>query len=250
MIGVGLVGFGFAGSTFHAPVISAVSGLRLVAILQRSSSDASKKYPEAQIVRTMEELLALDCVRLVVIATPNTTHFDLAKRCLLAGRDVVIDKPFTTTYREAAELVDLARSTGRLLSVYQNRRWDGDFLTLQQLLNTGRLGRPVLFESHFDRFRPHLRAHAWREQAGPGSGVLFDLGPHLIDQALQLFGKPEGLIADVRAERDDAVVDDAFDIVLHYPRMRASTARQHAGKRTNTSLYRAGHPRWLSEVRA
>jgi len=221
MIDVGLIGFGFAGKTFHAPVISAVEGLCLAAILQRHGTEAQQAYPAARTVRTLDDLLAIDSIRLVVIATPNTTHFDLAKRCLLAGRDVVIDKPFATTYAEAAELVELAKQQQRLLSVYQNRRWDGDFLTIRSLLEDGKLGRVVLFESHFDRFRPQLKANAWREQPEPGSGVLFDLGPHLIDQAMLLFGTPEALIADVRIERDGASIDDGFDVVLHYPRMRA-----------------------------
>ena len=221
MIDVGLVGFGFAGRTFHAPTIAAVEGLRLAAILQRHGSDAEQAYPKARLVRSLDELLAVGTIRLVVIATPNTTHFDLARQCLLASRDVVIDKPFTTTYAEASELVGLANDNKRLLSVYQNRRWDGDFLTVQRLLAEGKLGRPILFESHFDRFRPQLKENAWRERPEPGSGALFDLGPHLIDQAMMLFGGPEAVYADLRIERDRASVDDAFDVVLQYPGMRA-----------------------------
>ncbi len=221
MIDVGLVGFGFAGSTFHAPVISAVEGLRLAAILQRQGDEAAQACPEATIVRSLDELLAIPSIRLVVIATPNTTHFDLARRCLLAGRDVVIDKPFAPTYAEAADLVAIAEKQQRILSVYQNRRWDGDFQTLQHLNQEGKFGRIVLFESHFDRFRPQLKANAWRERPEPGSGVLFDLGPHLVDQAMVLLGEPEAIAADVRIERDGATVDDAFDIALHYPGARA-----------------------------
>lgn len=221
MIDVGLIGFGFAARTFHAPVISAVEGLGLAAILQRHGSEAEKAYPAARMVRGLDELLAIESVRLIVIATPNTTHFSLAKQCLLAGRDVVIDKPFAPTYGEAAELTDLANQKQRILSVYQNRRWDGDFLTIQKLLAENKLGRLVLFESHFDRFRPQLKENAWRERAEPGSGVLFDLGPHLIDQAIVLFGTPQAIGADVRIEREGAAVDDAFDVVLHYPKMRA-----------------------------
>ncbi len=221
MIDVALIGFGFAGRTFHAPVISAVPGLRLAAILHRRGTEGAGQYPGAQIVRDLDELLALSGIRLVVVATPNPTHYELAKRCLLAGRDVIIDKPFATTYAEARELVELAEREQRLLSVYHNRRWDGDFLTVQQLLNRNDLGRLVLFESHFDRFRPQLKPNAWRERPEPGSGVLFDLGPHLIDQAMVLFGRPEAISADVRIERDSARIDDAFDVVLHYPRLRA-----------------------------
>jgi predicted dehydrogenase len=221
MIDVGLIGFGFAGRTFHAPMIHAVEGLRLAAIVQRHGSEALALYPSAKIVRTVEEMLAIPTIRLVVIATPNPTHFPLAKQCLLAGRDVVIDKPFATTYAEAKELIDLASEKSRLLSVYQNRRFDGDFLTLQRVLAESEIGRPVLLESRFDRFRPQLRPDAWREHAQPGSGVLFDLGPHLIDQALVLFGQPEAIAADVRIERDGAATDDAFDVMLYYPQVRA-----------------------------
>ncbi len=221
MIDVGLIGFGFAGRTFHAPVISAVEGLRLAAILQRNGDEAAQAYPTARIVRTLDDLLAIESIRLVVIATPNTSHYEFAKRCLLAGRDIVIDKPFVPTYAEAAELVGLAEKKVRLLSVYQNRRWDGDFQTLQRLMADGAFGRVVLFESHFDRFRPQLKQNAWRERPEPGSGVLFDLGPHLIDQAMVLFGEPEAITADIRCERDGATVDDAFDVVLHYRGTRA-----------------------------
>lgn len=220
MIDVALIGFGFAGRTFHAPIITAVPGLRLAAILQRQGDEAAQHYPAATIARSVDELLAIPGIRLVVIATPNPTHFPLAKQCLLAGRDVVIDKPFAATLAEASELADLAAQQGRLLSVYQNRRWDGDFLTLQQLLASGEIGRPVLFESRFDRFRPQLRPQAWRERSEPGSGVLFDVGPHLIDQALVLFGTPEAVAADVRTERDRATTDDAFDVMLFYSQVR------------------------------
>ncbi len=219
IIPVGLVGFGIAGRTFHAPVIRAVPGLRLTCIVQRTGDSANEKYPDVRVVRTIDELLADKTIRLVVIATPNDSHFDLARRCLVAGRDVVVDKPFTNTFRDAQELDQLARSEGRLLSVYQNRRWDGDFLTLRKLIGAGALGRLALFESHYDRYRLARRANQWREATGPGSGVLFDIGPHLVDQALALFGMPQAIAADVRIEREDAVVDDAFDIMLRYPKL-------------------------------
>jgi predicted dehydrogenase len=219
-INVGLIGFGFAGRTFHAPIVRAVDGLRLAAILQRKGNEAANTYPDVRIARTLEELIASDSIQLVVIATPNTSHFDLARQCLLAGRDVVIDKPFATTYAEAAELVSLAEKCGRLLSVYQSRRFDGDFKTVRNLVESEALGRIVLYESHYDRYRLQLRPGAWREQPGAGSGVFFDLGPHLIDQALALFGQPEAVSADVRIERDGAVVDDAFDVTLLYRRLR------------------------------
>jgi predicted dehydrogenase len=220
-INVGVIGFGFAGRVFHAPIISSVDGLNLRAIVQRNSDDASRLYPRATQVRSVEELLAIPEIQLVAVATPNTSHFPLAKQCLLAGKDLVVDKPFTTTYAEAKDLVELARQRGQMLTVYQNRRFDGDFRTISNLLSENRLGRVVLFESHFDRYRLELRPHAWRERPEAGSGIFFDLGVHLLDQALLLFGPPEALTADIRIERQGGRVDDAFDVLLHYPEMRA-----------------------------
>jgi predicted dehydrogenase len=218
MIDVGLIGFGFSGRSFHAPVIHAVPGLRLAAILQRSGDEAAQLYPGARIVRSLDELLAMQEVRLIVIATPNDTHYSLAHQCLAAGRDVVVDKPFTPTLKEAVELVRFAEERGRLLSVYQNRRYDGDFQAVQQIVSGGGLGRMVRFESNYDRFRPQLKQGAWRERSIAGAGILFDLGPHLIDHALELFGLPEAISADIRIERDSAVVDDSFDLTFYYPR--------------------------------
>lgn len=218
MIDVGLIGFGLAGRSFHAPVIRTVPGLRLAAILQRSGNDAADQYPDVRIVRTLDELLAIKEIRLVVIATPNDSHFPLAKQCIAAGRDVLVDKPFTTTLDEAIALVQFAKQQNRLLTVYQNRRYDGDFQAILQLVASGALGRIVRFESNYDRFRPQLRPGAWRERSGPGTGIFFDLAPHLIDHALMLFGLPLALTADIRMEREGAVADDAFDLAFHYPR--------------------------------
>lgn len=217
MIDVGLIGFGLAGRAFHAQVIRAVSGLRLAAILQRSGNEATEQYPDVRIVRTLDELLAIPQIRLVVVATPNESHFALAQQCLAAGRDVLVDKPFTTTFAEAVALVEFAKKHGRLLTVYQNRRYDGDFQAIRQLVASGALGRIVRFESNYDRFRPRLKPNAWRERSGPGTGIFFDIAPHLIDHALVLFGLPESLTADIRIEREGAVVDDAFDLAFHFP---------------------------------
>ena len=222
MIEVGLIGFGLAGRAFHAPVIRAVPGLHLAAILQRTGNEAAEKYPDVRIVRSLDELLSLAEIRLIVIATPNDTHYSLALTCLEAGRDVVVDKPFTTTVEEAVSLVQFAKGAKRLLTVYQNRRYDGDFQAIRQVVEAGTLGRIARFETAYDRFRPQLKPGAWRETVRPGSGILFDIAPHLIDHALVLFGLPEAVTADVRIERENAVADDAFDITLHYSRgMRA-----------------------------
>ncbi len=216
MIEAGLIGFGLAGRAFHAPVIRAVPGLRLAAILQRKGQEATEKYPDVRIVRSVDELLAMKEIRLVVIATPNDTHYSLARQCLVAGRDVVVDKPFATALEEAKTLVRLAKEVGRLLTVYQNRRYDGDFQAIRQVVADGTLGRIVRFETNYDRYRPQLKLGAWRETSRAGSGILFDIAPHLIDHALVLFGLPEAVTADVRIERENALADDAFDIVLHY----------------------------------
>jgi len=217
MIEVGLIGFGLAGRAFHAPVIRAVPGMRLAAILQRSGNEAAEKYPDLRLVRTMEELLAIREIRLVVIATPNDTHFALARQCLAAGRDVVVDKPFTTTLEEAHSLVQFARQAGRLITVYQNRRYDGDFQAIRKLAEEGTLGRIVRFETNYDRYRPQRKPGAWRESSRAGNGTMSDIAPLLIDLALVLFGIPQAVAADVRIERENAVADDAFDIMLHYP---------------------------------
>jgi predicted dehydrogenase len=217
MINVGLIGFGLAGRSFHAPVISAVPGLRLAAILQRTGSEAAAAYPDARIVRSLDELLAIPDIRLIVIATPNETHAPFARQCLAAGRDVVVDKPFATSYEEAADLVQFAQKSGRFLTVYQNRRYDGDFQAIRKLVADGTLGRIVRFETNYDRFRPNLKPHAWREQQIPGAGILFDIGPHLIDHAMVLFGLPGAVTADIRIEREGGLADDAFDVMFHYP---------------------------------
>jgi scyllo-inositol 2-dehydrogenase (NADP+) len=217
MIDVGLIGFGLAGRSFHAPVIRAVPGLHLAAILQRKGSEAAETYPDVRVVRSLEELLAMPNIRLIVIASPNETHYPFARQSLAAGKDVVVDKPFATTLAEAVDLVQFAKESGRLLTVYQNRRHDGDYSAIRELVAGGAVGRIVRFETNYDRFRPNLKPNAWREQSVPGAGILFDIGPHLIDHALLLFGRPEAITADIRIEREGALADDGFDVFLHYP---------------------------------
>ena len=221
MIRVGLIGFGMAGQVFHAPTIRAVPGLELACILERNGSRAQVKYPEVRVARSLDELLSDETIRLCVIATPHTTHVELARLCLQAGRDVVVDKVFTPTLREAEELIALAKEKNRMITVYQNRRWDGDFQTVKKVLASGQLGRVVEYEVRYERFRPGLRSHSWREVAEPGSGMLFDLGPHVVDQALLLFGQPLTVTASLFRQREGSQIDDAFDVCLEYPEMRA-----------------------------
>ena len=219
MLNVGLVGFGFAGKVFHAPVIRAVEGLRLSVIVQRHG-DPDPKYTDVEFVRSVDELLTRK-IDLVVVATPNTSHHPIARQALLAGKHVVVDKPFTPAMAEAQDLVRVAREQRRIVTVYQDRRYTGDFMTVQKVVAEGALGRVVSYESHFDRFRPEQKPKAWREEPLPGSGVWFDIGPHLFDQALLLFGIPDAIHADIRIERDGGRIDDAFDVTLFYPGVRA-----------------------------
>jgi scyllo-inositol 2-dehydrogenase (NADP+) len=220
-IGVAVIGFGLAGQVFHAPFVSAVPGLKLEAIVQRKGDEAAKAYPSVRILRSVEEALQDGAVQLIVVGTPNETHFALAKQALLAGKHVVIDKPFAATSAEAKELKELAEKQGVVMAPFHNRRWDGDFLTVRKLLEDQAVGRLVTFESHFDRFRPLPREGTWKEGAGPANGLLMDLGPHLVDQALALFGAPVGISASVRKDRDTTDIEDAFDITLEYPKLRA-----------------------------
>ena len=215
-IGVGIIGFGLGGRVFHAPFVNAVNGLRVAAILQRKGDEAARIYPNAEIVRSLDEMLANSAIGLVVVTTPNATHFEMAKQALEAGKHVVIDKPFTATSEEARELGRLAKEKGLLVVPFHNRRWDGDFLTARKLIDEQALGRLVTFESHFDRFRPVPRQGKWQEAENPANGMLFDLGPHLVDQALALFGPPDTITASVRSDRDDSAIEDAFDITLSY----------------------------------
>jgi predicted dehydrogenase len=222
MVRVGLIGFGLAGQAFHAPVIRGVRGMELACILERRGTRAREKYPEVRVARTLDELLADKEIQLCVIATPNDSHFDLTRDCLMAGRDVVVDKPFAPTLRESEELVRLAADRGRLITVYQDRRWDGDFGTVKKIVASEKLGTVVEYECRYDRFRLEPKANAWRESADqPGAGVLFDLGPHVIDQALVLFGVPRAIRASAFCERETSRVDDSFDVCLEYPTLRA-----------------------------
>jgi predicted dehydrogenase len=222
MVRVGLIGFGLAGQAFHAPVIRGVPGMELACILERRGTRAREKYPKVRVARTLEDLLADKEIQLCVVATPNDSHFEYARACLLDGRDVVVDKPFAPTLKESEELVRLAAERGRLITVYQDRRWDGDFGTVREIVKSSKLGKIVEYECRYDRFRVEPKANAWRERADqPAAGVLFDLGPHVIDQALVLFGEPQSITASAFCERETSQVDDSFDVCLEYPGLRA-----------------------------
>jgi predicted dehydrogenase len=215
---VGIIGYGYATKTFHAPLIKETAGLELAAF---SSSDASKvraDYPDAAemtVENTPEELIARADIDLVIIPTPNQTHFPLAERALLAGKHVVVDKPVTVTSIDAHKLARLAHERGLTLSVFHNRRLDGDFLTIKRLIAENVLSRIVHFESHFDRFRPQVLSR-WRESEAAGSGIWYDLGSHLLDQTVQLFGKPATIHLNQLRARDGAQSTDFFHTTLQY----------------------------------
>lgn len=212
---VALIGYGGAGRIFHAPLIAGVPGLQLVCIVTRQFEAVQHDWPGVPCVASFSAALADPGIDLVVIATPNDSHFELAQAALQAGKHVVVDKPCTVTLAETESLLALARQQGRVLTVFQNRRFDSDFLALQQVIQSGQLGRVVQVDSHFDRYRPAVPVR-WREQDLPGSGLWFDLGPHLLDQALVLFGRPDALLLEQAKLRDGAQVNDWFHAVLRY----------------------------------
>lgn len=211
-----VLGYGFAGRIFHSPFVHAVPGLELTAIVQRHGDNAAGDYPSARILRSVEEAFADPAIDLIVVATPNDSHVEMATRALQAGKHVVVDKPVAATSAEVLALMALAKQQGKVLAPFHNRRFDGDFLTVRKLITEGKLGRIALVDSHFDRFRPIQRKNTWKEVGGGTNGVLFDLGPHLVDQALALFGTPKSITASVRQERDVTAIEDAFDIALEF----------------------------------
>ena len=212
---VALIGYGNAGRVFHAPLISSVPGLQLACICSSQADAVQADWPQVRVVATPEAVLADPGIDVVVVATPNASHHALAKAALQAGKHVVVDKPCCVTLAETDDLLATALAQNRVLTVFQNRRFDADFLALQQVLASGQLGRVVQVESTFDRYRPNVPAR-WREQSLPGSGLWFDLGPHLLDQALALWGMPDALCLDLACLRDGAQVNDWFHAVLRY----------------------------------
>lgn len=216
---VALVGYGFVGKVFHAPLISAVDGLALHSVVSSNAEGVLADYPGVRVTPDLNDVLADPAIDLVVIATPNALHAPQAHAALDARKHVVVDKPFTVTLSEAEAVSAHAVRAERVLSVFHNRRYDADFLTLRALIADGALGAITQFESHFDRFRLEVRDR-WRERVGPGAGLWYDLGPHLLDQALLLFGAPIGITADIVVQRDGGATDDYFHVVLRYARLR------------------------------
>ena len=218
-LGVALVGFGYAGRTIHAPLLTSTPGLVLRAVVSRNPFGVRDEHPDVRVTSSLDETCRSLDVDVVVIAAPNDLHAPLAHAALDAGKHVVIDKPFAVTLSETDSLIAHAAAAGLKITAFQNRRWDADFLTLSRLLREGALGEIAQFESRFDRFRPLVRDR-WREKPGLGAGAWFDLGPHLLDQALLLFGPPRSVFADIFAQRRQAEADDYFHVLLKYDRLR------------------------------
>lgn len=230
---IGLIGFSVGGQVFHAPFIAGNPALELHKVMARKTEQQqvlANKYPTAIVVQSVEEIVADPQIDIVVIATSNDVHFSLAKRALEAGKHVVVEKPFTNTTAEADELIALAREHNRVLTVHHNARFHSDFKTVKKIIESKRLGPVVNYQARFDRFRNYLREGAWREQDLPGSGIHYDLGAHLIDQALQLFGKPDTIFADLRKQREHAKAVDDFEFILSYPTCKVSLFGQMLAK--------------------
>jgi scyllo-inositol 2-dehydrogenase (NADP+) len=240
-IRVGLIGYGLAGRVFHAPLIGAVDGLTLAAVMTSRAEELTADWPDARAVGDAAAIIGDPAIDLVVVASPNDTHASLTRAALEAGKHVVVDKPLARDAAEARAPVDLARERGRTLTVFHNRRWDGDFLTARKLVEAGTLGDLRLVELRWDRFRLEQRA-GWKDAEGRGGGILADLGPHLLDQALLLFGKPDALSADLATQRPSGATDDYAEVTLHYAAMRVivSATMAVAAPRPRFALHGTG----------
>ena len=220
LINTALCSFGMSGLVFHAPFLSVNPGFNFYAVWERSKNLAEEKYPGVKTYRSLESMLADDSVELVIVNTPNATHYEFTKKALEAGKHVIVEKPFTISVEEGNELIELAKNKNKKLSVYQNRRYDSDYKTIKKVIDENLLGDLVEVEMHFDRYKEELSPKLHKEIPGPGAGVLYDLGSHLIDQALQLFGMPKEIFADIRILRPASQVDDYFELLFYYEKLR------------------------------
>lgn len=219
-INTALFSYGMSGKLFHAPFLQTLHEFEFAGAWERSKNGAEQDYPSVKTYRTLEELLKDGAVELVIVNTPNYTHYDYVKKALEAGKHVVVEKPFVVTAGEGEELISIAEKNNLVLSVYQNRRYDSDYKTIKRILEEGWLGEIVEAEFHFDRYNEQLSPKLHKETPGPGTGALYDLGSHIIDQALQLFGMPVAVFGDLRIVRPQSQVSDYFEVLLYYPKLR------------------------------
>jgi len=215
-----LCSFGMSGWVFHAPFIAINPGFELYAVWERTKNLSQTKYPGVKIVRSLEEMLSDPSIELVVVNTPNATHYEYTKKVLQAGKHVIVEKPFTITVAEGEELIQLAKERNRIITVYQNRRFDSDYRTVKKIVDEGWLGQIVEAEIHYDRYKEEIGPKLHKETPGPGTGLLYDLGSHLLDQAIQFFGMPESIFADIAIMRKVSKVDDYMELLLFYPGLR------------------------------
>lgn len=216
-INTGLLAYGMSGKVFHAPFISTHNGFNFTAIVERTNKIAQQDYPEIKSYNSVEELITDDSIELVIVNTPNFTHYEYAKMALNAGKHILVEKPFTATTAQAKEIFALAKSVGKKALVYQNRRYDSGFNAVKNVIDSGKLGRLVEVHFRYDRYRNEISAKFFKEEPYEASGLLYDLGPHLLDQAISLFGKPEKFIKTLAKHRANTQVDDYFMIHLSYP---------------------------------
>lgn len=220
MIRVALASYGMSGEIFHAPLLDANPDFELYKILERNRNESVKRYPDVKVVKTFAEILEDEQVDVVVVNTPNMYHFKMGKKALEAGKHVVMEKPFTNNTEEANKLIQLAEDKGKLLTVFQNRRFDSDFMTVQKVLNQKLLGYLVEYEAHYDRYRNFVQQNTWKEESGPGSGILFNLGSHMIDQALVLFGLPQAITAKLAIQREGGQAHDSYHLIMSYAKFQ------------------------------
>ncbi len=234
VIKVGMAAFGMSGKVFHGQLIHAYPYLQLSVVHERSSENSKEKYPHVQVVKDYDALISDASLELIVVNTPQHLHYEMCKKALEAGKNVVVEKPFTVTTQEAQDLIRLAKDKKKILAVFQNRRWDGDFLTVQKVIKNNLLGRIVEYETHFDRFRNYIQEGSWKEEDSlPGAGLLYNLGPHMVDQAICLFGLPESVFADVRIMRAGGKVDDFFKLILFYEGLRVTISSSYLVREPN-----------------
>jgi len=215
-IKTGIASYGMSGLVFHAPLLHVNKGFDMVKVVERSYKGSKERYPYIHVVKSYEELLQDDSLELIIVNTPDETHFEYCKMALEAGKHAVVEKPFTMKVNEAEMLISLAKKNGKVLSVFQNRRWDGDYLTVKKVIQNQALGRLVSFESHFDRYRNFIQPNTWKEDPNAGAEIVYNLGAHMIDQAYDLFGMPKSVSADIGIQRTGGKVDDYYNIIMRY----------------------------------